>query len=71
LGVVSGDETLNEGATIEQLKSARTMAGERMLQAALTRGAHAVIGVEISVLPLGAVSVVSSVGTAVTLRTRD
>jgi hypothetical protein len=68
LGVVSGDSPLTGH---EGLAEARESALEALVQESLTRGAHAVVGVEILVHQIGDNVVLTATGTAVTLSPID
>ena len=52
-----------------ELAEDRRVAEEAMVQEAVARGAHAVIGVKLDYTPLGDCLIVTATGTAVTLRT--
>ncbi len=72
LGMVSGDVTLDPegpGTIANEVATARERAGRRMLDEALARGAHAVVGVTFSVHEVAGTVLVAASGVAVTLRT--
>ncbi|MCP4248164.1 MAG: YbjQ family protein [bacterium] len=64
LGSQAGADTLRR-----ELAADRRIAQEAMVQEAVARGAHAVIGVNLGYTPLGECLIVTATGTAVTLRT--
>ena len=72
LGMVSGDVALDPPA-LDNLAAvvaeARETAGRRMLDEALARGAHAVVGVTFSIQEVAGAVLVAASGVAVTLRT--
>jgi hypothetical protein len=65
LGIVSGDATITDAGT---LAGARKAALQSLVDEALSRGAHAVVGVRTSVHEVGRSVVFSAMGTAVTLK---
>jgi len=65
LGIVAGDATIAEAGN---LSGARKAALQSLVDEALSRGAHAVVGVRTAVHEVGRSVVFSAVGTAVTLR---
>ncbi|MDR9450844.1 MAG: heavy metal-binding domain-containing protein, partial [Acidimicrobiia bacterium] len=72
LGMVSGDVALNQPALenlAAEVAGAREAAGRRMLDEALARGAHAVVGVTFSIQEVAGAVLVAASGVAVTLRT--
>ncbi len=71
LGLVSGDALASAAAAETGIASARAAAVQRMLDDAVARGAHAVVGTSLSMHALPAGILVTAVGTAVTLQTRD
>ncbi|NNC43049.1 MAG: heavy metal-binding domain-containing protein, partial [Acidimicrobiia bacterium] len=86
LGVVTGEAALNLNVgsigdllverggrrTVEQrVHRDRVAAHQAMVEAAVARGAHAVVGVTVGYTPLGDVVLVTATGTAVTLRPPD
>ncbi len=71
LGVVSGDATLGEGPADEMLPAARKAALDKMVSVAMTRAAHAVVAVSVSIATIADVTIVTSSGTAATLRTEE
>ena len=69
LGVVIGDSTLDVGsASGAAVAEARTASTRRMVNEALARGAHAVVGVSFTVQTIGGEVLVTASGTAVTLK---
>lgn len=71
LGVVNGDATLGAGPLDIALPVARDAALETMVADALTRGAHAVVAVSVTIATVGSSTLVTASGTAATLRTED
>ncbi|MFQ5968003.1 MAG: heavy metal-binding domain-containing protein, partial [Acidimicrobiia bacterium] len=72
LGVVAGDVATESSGDPEAVVSeARAVAIQRMLDDAVARGAHAVVGTEVAVHEIGGSLVVTATGTAVTLQARD
>ena len=65
LGIVAGDATVAEAGN---LAGARKAALQALVDEALSRGAHAVVGVRAAVHEVGRSVVFSAIGTAVTLR---
>jgi uncharacterized protein YbjQ (UPF0145 family) len=65
LGIVAGDATMSD---VEHLAGAREAALRALVDEALSRGAHAVVGVRTEVHRVGQTLLFSAVGTAVTLR---
>ena len=68
LGVVTGDVTLHDADGAGALASARRDATEQATLQAISRGAHALTGLQFTTLQVGAQSVLSVTATAVTLR---
>lgn len=69
LGVVVGDSALDAAAaTAHTVAESRELSTRRMMDEALARGAHAVVGVSHTVQPLGSEVLVTASGTAVTLK---
>ena len=71
LGLVTGELAISSDNLEGGLRSARQDAVERMVDDALARGAHAVIGVSVDLVEVGGSVVVSAAGTAVTLKTSE
>ncbi|MDH3250790.1 MAG: YbjQ family protein, partial [Acidimicrobiia bacterium] len=71
LGVVVGDTSIAAAAAADEsaIGAARQESTATMVNDALARGAHAVIGVSLAVQPMGERILVTASGTAVTLRT--
>jgi uncharacterized protein YbjQ (UPF0145 family) len=72
LGMVSGDLAVDPPALEDlaaEVAEAREAAGRRMLDEALARGAHAVVGVTFSIQEVAGAVLVAASGVAVTLRT--
>ena len=72
LGLVSGDVTIDPGSAqtvAREVGTARESAVRRMLDEALARGAHAVVGVTFSIQDIAGTVLVTASGVAVTLRT--
>ena len=72
LGMVTSDvaiEPQGYGALAGEVAEARERAGRRMLDEALARGAHAVVGVTYSIQEVTGTVLVTASGVAVTLRT--
>ncbi len=65
LGIVAGDATIAEAGN---LAGARKAALQTLVDEALSRGAHAVVGVRTAVHEVGRSVIFSATGTAVTLR---
>ncbi len=75
LGVVSGEAAVehaggNTEALGAALAEAREVAMRGLIDAAVTRGAHAVVGAALSYTPVGRKLLVTAHGTAVALRDR-
>ncbi len=69
LGVVIGDTSTDaDEVTAEGVAAARETSTRHMVDEALARGAHAVVGVTYTVQPIGATVLVTATGTAVTLK---
>jgi uncharacterized protein YbjQ (UPF0145 family) len=71
LGLVTGDLAISADDLEAALSAARQVAIERMVDDALARGAHAVIGVSVDLVEVAERVVVSAAGTAVTLKTSE
>ncbi len=71
LGLVTGELAVSVDNLEGGLRSARQDAVERMVDDALARGAHAVIGVSVDLVEVAGRVVVSAAGTAVTLKTSE
>lgn len=74
LGLVTGEAAVADaddaGLLGRALDEGRTVATQGMIDAAVARGAHAVVGAGVAYTPLGGRVVVTATGTAVTLRDR-
>ncbi len=71
LGLVTGELAISADNLEGSLRSARQDAVDRMVDDALARGAHAVIGVSVDLVEVARRVVVSAAGTAVTLKTSE
>lgn len=72
LGIVVGDAPVSTGAPMDTAMAlSRQQAVRLMVDEALARGAHAVIGVALSVNDIGSVPLATATGTAVTLKPGD
>ena len=72
LGIVVGDTPVSAAAPMDTAMAlSRQQAIRLMVEEALARGAHAVIGVALSVNDLGSVPLATASGTAVTLKPGD
>jgi uncharacterized protein YbjQ (UPF0145 family) len=71
LGLVTGELAISADNLEGSLRSARQDAVDRMVDDALARGAHAVIGVSVDLVEVSRRVVVSAAGTAVTLKTSE
>jgi uncharacterized protein YbjQ (UPF0145 family) len=75
LGVVSGDAGVRDTADTSllggALARARRLALDTLVEAALARGAHGVVGVDLRYTSAGRRVIVTATGTAVTLRRRS
>ena len=74
LGVVTGEAGIDQAGDVrmlgDALARARNLSLESLVEAAVARGAHAVIGTGLAYTPLRNRLLVTSTGTAVTLRER-
>ncbi|NOY54754.1 MAG: heavy metal-binding domain-containing protein, partial [Actinobacteria bacterium] len=66
LGIVAGEATLSD--VEHDLPATRNRAIQSMVDQALSRGAHAVVGVRTEIQELGGIILVGAIGTAVTLK---
>ncbi len=71
LGVVSADVVLGSGPVEFEMTAGRTSAMRSMVDEAMLRGAHAIVGVSTTVAPVGRATVLTATGTAVTLKAQD
>ncbi len=72
LGIVVGDAPVSTGAPMDTAMAlSRQHAIRLMVDEALSRGAHAVIGVALSVTDVGSIPLATATGTAVTLKPGD
>lgn len=71
LGVVDSDAVLGDGPVLDELPRARAEARKALVDEAMARGAHAILGVSTTLATVGAISVLSASGTAVTLKAQD
>ena len=68
LGIVTGDASVEPAGDIDGLAAARGAALDIAVADAVDRGGHAVTGVKFAVNEIGASTIVTASGTAVTLR---
>ena len=71
LGVVSADVVLGSGSIESEMATGRTSAMRNLVDEAMTRGAHAIVGVSTTIAPVGSATVLTATGTAVTLKAQD
>ena len=71
LGVVAADMILGSGPIQTEMASGRTAAMRALVDEAMARGAHAIVGVTTTMAPIGANTVLTATGTAVTLKAQD
>ena len=71
LGVVSADVVLGSGPIESEMATGRTSAMRNLVGEAMTRGAHAIVGVSTTMAPVGSATVLTATGTAVTLKAQD
>ncbi len=71
LGVVTADVVLGAGPIETEMAGGRTAAMRAIINDAMARGAHAVVGVTTTVSPVGTATVLTATGTAVTLKAPD
>jgi uncharacterized protein YbjQ (UPF0145 family) len=71
LGVVATDIVLGPGSIETEMATARTAAMRALVDEAMTRGAHAVVGVFTTLAPVSGSTVLTATGTAVTLKAQD
>lgn len=71
LGVVSADVVLGSGPVEFEMAAGRTSAMRSMVDEAMLRGAHAIVGVSTTMAPVGRATVLTATGTAVTLKAQD
>ena len=72
LGIVVGDSPVSTGAPMDTAMAlSRQHAIRVMVDEALSRGAHAVIGVQLGVADVGSIPLATATGTAVTLKPGD
>jgi uncharacterized protein YbjQ (UPF0145 family) len=71
LGVVAADMILGSGPIQTEMAAGRTAAMRALVDEAMARGAHAIVGVTTTMAPIGANTVLTATGTAVTLKAQD
>lgn len=71
LGVVAADVVLGSGPIEVEMTSRRTAAMRALVDEAMARGAHAIVGVSTTMASLGGSTVLTATGTAVTLKAQD
>ena len=71
LGVVSADVVLGSGSIESEMATGRTSAMRNLVDEAMARGAHAIVGVSTTMAPVGSATVLTATGTAVTLKAQD
>ncbi|GBD83873.1 hypothetical protein BMS3Abin02_00256 [bacterium BMS3Abin02] len=69
LGIVAGDATLTD--VEHDLPATRSRAIRSMVDQALSRGAHAVVGVRIEIQEIDRIVLIGAIGTAVTLKSPE
>jgi uncharacterized protein YbjQ (UPF0145 family) len=71
LGVVAADVVLGSGPIEIEMTSRRTAAMRALVDEAMARGAHAIVGVSTTMASRGGSTVLTATGTAVTLKAQD
>ncbi|MDF1594664.1 MAG: heavy metal-binding domain-containing protein [Acidimicrobiia bacterium] len=71
LGVVAADVVLGSGPIEVEMPSGRTATIRALVDEAMARGAHAIVGVSTTMASLGGSTVLTATGTAVTLKAQD